>query len=248
MATHKEPARNQEPADRNQQKEPARVIAMFGAAGGQGTSACVTALAGRLAERKQQVLVIDTAGDQAAIFAVPTDPEGPEEQAITISSRIELVAWGMGQFGLLENAEMALHSIVASARAHFDFVLIDAGALWSPGADAVRYAVDSNRAITSADERLLVCRGQYTALRRSVRSPMLSEMTGAIAVTHPERPLRAREIADVLQVTIRESVEESASVARAYDAGVLFTRIPEGFMETLADEQVSLREGVSAWA
>lgn len=96
--------------------------------------------------------------------------------------------------------------------------VVDAGRADTPVAQAL---------IDGADVSLAVIQPCYLALRRAVRDPRLAEADGIVVIEDAQRPLRAREVADVLGRPVVARIAMSASIARTIDAGVFPTRLPE---------------------
>src|SRR5262249_35698006 len=64
-------------------------------------------------------------------------------------------------------------------------------------------------------------------LRRAVRSPALAATAAAVLVDEPGRSLTRREIAEVLGTPVIARVPVRDTIARAVDAGVLASRLPD---------------------
>ena len=96
--------------------------------------------------------------------------------------------------------------------------LADAGTADSPAARAL---------LEVSDATVVVVRGCYLSLRRSVRHPALARAAGIIVVEEPGRAIGAKEIADVLGRPVIARVPARDAVARAVDAGVLAHRLPD---------------------
>jgi hypothetical protein len=64
-------------------------------------------------------------------------------------------------------------------------------------------------------------------LRRAVGAPGLARTSGVAAVDEAGRSLSAKDCADVLDRPLLAQFTVRASIARAVDAGVLGTRLPE---------------------
>jgi hypothetical protein len=81
--------------------------------------------------------------------------------------------------------------------------------------------------IELADANVIVVRGCYLALRRAVRIELTSRSSGAVFVEESGRSLGVRDVSNVLGVPVLACVGVRASTARAIDAGVLPTRLPD---------------------
>jgi hypothetical protein len=79
----------------------------------------------------------------------------------------------------------------------------------------------------------MVVRGCYLTLRRAIDHPVTAFTTGVILIDERGRSLGARDIEDVLGVPVLASIEANASIARACDAGVLSSRVPDALAKPL---------------
>ena len=82
---------------------------------------------------------------------------------------------------------------------------------------------------------VVVLRGCYLALRRAVRDPALSSTSGAVLLEEPGRSLSANDIADVFDLPVLARVPVKSVIARAVDAGVLASRLPEPLARSAND-------------
>jgi hypothetical protein len=64
-------------------------------------------------------------------------------------------------------------------------------------------------------------------LRRAVQSPLLGRTAGIAFVEEAGRSLGAAELRDVLDLPVLARVPVRANVARAVDAGVIASRLPD---------------------
>jgi hypothetical protein len=97
-------------------------------------------------------------------------------------------------------------------------VLVDCGTAREPATRAV---------VEVADVAVVVLRGCYLALRRAVHAPPLEHTAGVVLLDESGRSLGAREISEVLDLPVLTRVPVKETIARAVDAGVLPTRLPE---------------------
>jgi hypothetical protein len=74
---------------------------------------------------------------------------------------------------------------------------------------------------------VMVVRGCYLALRRAVHHEALELASGIILIDEHGRSLGARDVEDVLGLPVLATIEARGSTARAVDAGVLSTRMPD---------------------
>jgi len=70
-------------------------------------------------------------------------------------------------------------------------------------------------------------RGCYLALRRAVQHAAMAETEGAILIDEHGRSLGAHDVEDVLGVPVLTTITARTSTARAVDAGVLVSRLPD---------------------
>ena len=78
-------------------------------------------------------------------------------------------------------------------------------------------------------------RGCYLGLRRAVHSPALARTTAAVLLEEPGRSLAARDVSEVLDIPVLARVPVKHPIARAVDAGVLSTRLPEPLARAAAE-------------
>lgn len=195
--------------------------------GGVGTSVVAAALAIGGAAGTGSCLLVDLAGDQAAVLGVP-EPDGAgvadwlgagPDVPFDALSRLE-VAVGRGLSllprgrGPLEGDRLrVLVGLLASGRRP---VVVDAGVL--DGDDDPRRSL-----LASADRPVLVLRACYLALRR-VRP--VAPGTEVVLIDEPGRALGADDVAAVCGVPVTTRIPWDPPVARAVDAGLLARRLP----------------------
>ena len=187
--------------------------------------------------RRVRVRVVDLAGDLPAIFGLATDPElgvfdwlragaaapsdALEHLEISLDPNLALVPTGhVGLDDVLPECGAAL----AVALRESVPTLCDAGRIESPSLGALAEIADAN---------VIVLRGCYLALRRAIHHPATAFATGVVLVDEPRRSLGARDIEDVLGVPVLARIEVNAHVARAIDAGVLRSRLPDALSKPL---------------
>jgi hypothetical protein len=108
--------------------------------------------------------------------------------------------------------------------------IVDVGVADSPVARAV---------LEVSDAALLVLRECYLALRRASASSLTARAFGLVVLQEPGRALGPSDVAQVLGRPVVTRVPMRVAIARAVDAGVLPTRLPEPLAR--ASEQI-LRE------
>ncbi len=215
------------------------LIALWSAKGGTGTSVFTAACALVLARDAREtgpaagVRVADLAGDLPAIFGLGADPEvgladwldaGPEAPTDALDRLLVEVAPGVGLLPRGEGTRSRRPSPEAGAALAVALgdgpapTLVDCGTAAEPAARAV---------VEVADVAVVVLRGCYLGLRRAVRSPALARTGAAVLFEEPGRSLSARDVSEVLDIPVLARVPVKHPIARAVDAGVLPTRLPE---------------------
>jgi cellulose biosynthesis protein BcsQ len=212
------------------------LIALWSPKGGSGTSVLAAALAVVLArEPSSGCRLGDLGGDQPAIFGLGAEPElgltdwltaGPETPtealdrlSIEVAPGVALLPFGGAPPALATRpAAEAGAALAVALRDGTAASVVDCGSAVEPAARAVAEV---------ADAAVVVVRACYLALRRAVRSPVLACTVGAVLVEEPGRSLARREVADVLGTPVLARVPVREQVARAVDAGVLATRLPD---------------------
>ncbi len=101
-------------------------------------------------------------------------------------------------------------------------VIVDAGSFAPPPA-----------LVAAAQQRFLVTRACYLALRRAAASPLVP--TGIIVVHEPGRALRAQDVAYATQAPVSAEINLDPAVARAVDAGLLAARLPRTLSAALRE-------------
>jgi hypothetical protein len=241
------------------------LVALWSAKGGSGTSVFTAACAIVLARDTRHsgdargVRVADLAGDQPAIFGLGADPAlgladwlgaGPEAPTEALDRLLVEVAPGIGMLprGGQKRAAAAAPApaeagaALAVALGHGSVpTLVDCGTVTEPAVRAV---------VEVADVSLVVLRGCYLALRRAVHAPALACTSGAVLLEEPGRTLSARDVSDVFDLPVLARVPVKPIVARAVDAGVLATRLPDSLARPAGDLvhrlAVSGRKGAAA--
>lgn len=199
------------------------MIMCWAAKGGSGTSVVAAALA-LLAANHHPTLLVDLAGDGAAVLGM-AEPSGPgvtdwlasptsgaealTRLAVPAADGLRLVP--RGQAGL--DAPPERWAALASALVASNAVVVDAGTGAPPG-----------ELQAAATHSLLVTRPCYLSLKRAVALPC--RPTGVVLVDEPGRALRARDVEHAIGVPVVAQVDLDPTVARAVDAGLLASRLP----------------------
>jgi cellulose biosynthesis protein BcsQ len=214
------------------------LLALWSPKGGSGTSvftaSCAIVLA-RHGGSAGAVRVADLDGDQPAIFGLGADPElglldwlraGPEAPLEALDRLLVEVAPGIGLLPRGGGAGALAPVAAAEAGAALAVALgdgpvptlVDCGTASDPASRAV---------VEVADVSVVVLRGCYLALRRTVHAPALARTAGAVLVEEQGRSLSARDVSDVLDLPVLARVPVKSTVARTIDAGVLAARLPD---------------------
>jgi MinD-like ATPase involved in chromosome partitioning or flagellar assembly len=210
------------------------LVCFWSPKGGSGTSVIAAAAALVLA-REGPARLADLSGDQPAILGLAADPEqglrdwlatGPEAPtdaldrlAVDAGRGLALLPAGEGDVGFAPaEAGAALAVALQTDPLH---TVVDVGALAAGRMPALHALVEV------ADASVIVVRGCYLALRRAVRLELTAAATGAVFVDEGGRALGAHDVANVLGIPVLATVSLRASTARAIDAGVLSTHLPD---------------------
>lgn len=204
------------------------LVCFWSPKGGSGTTVVAVATA-LVASREAPVRIADLAGDVPAVLGLANDPapgltewlrlapDAPPDSlgriAVEVAPRLSLLPAGV----VGSDAPTAAGAALGVELGRGDGLTVcDAGRL--EGATA---------AVAEAAVPVVVIRGCYLALRRTVHHPLLARTRGAVLVDEPGRSLGARDVEDVLGVPVLAVVEARAATARAVDAGVIASRMPD---------------------
>jgi len=210
------------------------LVCFWSPKGGSGTTV-VTVAAALVAAREAPVRLADLAGDGPAVLGLARDPapglgewmdlvpdasvEALGRIAVEVAPRLLLLPRGA-----VADRPSAAGAALGAALAHGGGLTVcDAGRLDAAGAQVLE----------AADASVVVVRGCYLALRRAVGHPALGRAHGVVLVDEPGRSLGARDVEDVLGAPVLAVVEARAATARAVDAGVLASRMPESVARPL---------------
>jgi hypothetical protein len=226
------------------------LIALWSATGGSGTSVFTAACSVVLAREPRGssaggVRVADLAGDLPAVLGLAADPEigladwldaGPTAPTEALDRLLVEVVPGLallprgrgGEAGSGGPAPSESGAALAAALAHDGrvVVLVDCGTARTPALRAV---------VEVADASVVVVRECYLALRRAVHSPLLGHTAGIVLLEEPGRALSAPEVGEVLDLPVLARVPVRDAVARAVDAGVLTSRLPDALGRPATD-------------
>ena len=210
------------------------LLALWSPKGGSGTSVVAAACAVVLA-RHGGARLVDVDGDQPAIFGLAADP--PTGVADWLAAGPEAPTEALERLGIEAAGELVLLPRGAASPSLRPPAAAEAGAALGVALrdgpvptvlDLGTAAAPAARALLEvADAAAIVVRGCYLALRRAVGAPGLARTSGVAAVDEAGRSLSAKDCADVLDRPLLAQFTVRASIARAVDAGVLGTRLPE---------------------
>jgi hypothetical protein len=203
----------------------------------------IAAVAALTMSREAAVRLADLAGDQPALLALGPEPDtglrdwlctGPQAPvaaldhfAIDATPGLSVLPAGTGSVAdALPEAGAAL---AVALRDDPRPTVVDVGVLDASTAPALDALVEV------ADASVVVLRSCYLALRRAVRLDATSRASGAVLVEEGGRALGARDVASVLGVPVLATVPVRGAVARAVDAGVLATRLPDPLARPVRD-------------
>ena len=210
------------------------LVCFWSPKGGSGTSVTAAAAALVLA-REGPVRIADVAGDMPAVLGLATDaeqglrdwlragPEAPTDARDRLASEViaGLTLLPAGNCDISSAPPEAGAALAVALRADPRPTIVDAGVLGPQPANALHALVEV------ADAHVIVVRGCYLALRRAVHIDLTARATGAVFVDEAGRSLGVRDVTNVLGVPVLATVSLRASTARAVDAGVLPTRLPD---------------------
>jgi cellulose biosynthesis protein BcsQ len=210
------------------------LIAFWSPKGGSGTSVTAAACAVHAARRVPPVRLVDLCGDRPAVLGLGAEPEtgvadwlaaGPtaptdalDRLAVDITPGLTLLPRGRLASVLEPSAAAESGAALAVALRDGPLTVVDVGVPDSPVARAV---------LEVSDATLMVVRECYLALRRGAASPCTARAFGLVVLQEPGRSLGPAEVAQVLGRPVTARVPMRVAIARAVDAGVLPTRLPE---------------------
>jgi hypothetical protein len=207
------------------------LVCFWSPKGGSGTSV-LAASAALLLARETDARIVDLAGDQPAVLGLAHDPVPGLCDWMRVGAAAPVDA--------LDRLSLAVTpglSLLPAGELHGPPAAPEAGAALAVALDAdPRPAACDLGRLDSAAARafaevagpaIVVVRGCYLALRRAVRHGGLAETVGAILVDEHGRSLGRPDVEDVLGVPVLATVPARTAIARAVDAGVLPTRLPD---------------------
>ena len=213
------------------------LVCFWSPKGGSGTSVIAAASALVLA-RETDARIVDLAGDQPAVLGLAHDcapglldwmrsgPTAPTDAldhlAVEVAPRLSLLP--AGDLDGAPASPEAGAALAVALDADPRPAVCDLGRLDDPAARAFAEV---------AGIGIVVVRGCYLALRRAVRHPAITGVVGAVLIDEHGRSLGAHDVEDVLGVPVIATIAARTSIARAVDAGVLPTRLPDSLARPL---------------
>jgi hypothetical protein len=207
------------------------LVCFWSPKGGSGTSVIAAAAALVLA-RETDARIVDLSGDQPAVLGLAHEPvpglldwmrAGPgaptdalEHLSLDVAPRLALLPAGVAH-GRPPDPEAGA-ALAVALDADPRPAACDLGRLDDP---AVRAFAEV------AGSAIVVVRGCYLGLRRAVRHPAITDAIGAILIDEHGRSLGKPDVEDVLGLPVLATIPARTSIARAVDAGVLPTRLPD---------------------
>jgi hypothetical protein len=208
------------------------LVTCWSAKGGSGATTVAVALACMVAAEGRPVLLVDLAGDAAAALGRPDPPgagltdllDGPGQlpAAIQVAADVDARGVGLVTRGSGPWPPQAGERLAAALALVPGTVVVDAGtvAVAPDGAAGPALAL-----ATAATHSLLVVRSCFLAMRRATALPI--RPSGIVLIRELGRSLGARDVEAVLGIGVTAEVPWAPEVARAVDAGLLATRLPE---------------------
>ena len=201
--------------------------------GGTGTSVVAASLA-IVSSSSSPTLLVDLAGDQAAILGLPQPPIGLSDWAN-----------GMTYRDFDEIISLCHDNLYLAPTGTFDFETLNANAwdkllraLSLKHSEGYNIIVDLGRADIPlalrkiVDTCYLVTRPCYLALRRAV--DLETAFSGVIVVNEPDRVLTSRDVESVLKLKCVAEIPYTSEISRRVDSGLLKSRLPMTLQSVLS--------------
>jgi len=201
--------------------------------GGIGTSVVAASLA-IVSSSTTPTLLVDLAGDQAAILGLPQPPTGLSDWAngMTYREFDEIISLCHDNLYLAPTGTFDFETLNANA---WDKLLRALSLKHSEGCNII---VDLGRAdIPLALRKIvntcyLVTRPCYLALRRAV--DLETAFSGVIVVNEPDRVLTSRDVESVLKLKCVAEIPYTSEISRRVDSGLLKSRLPIALQSVLS--------------
>ena len=201
--------------------------------GGTGTSVVAASLA-IVSSSSTPTLLVDLAGDQAAILGLPQPPIGLSDWAN-----------GMTYRDFDEIVSLCHDNLYLAPTGTFDFETLNANAwdkllraLSLKHSEGYNIIVDLGQADIPlalrkiVDTCYLVTRPCYLALRRAV--DLETAFSGVIVVNEPDRVLTSRDVESVLKLKCVAEIPYTSEISRRVDSGLLKSRLPIALQSVLS--------------
>jgi hypothetical protein len=185
--------------------------------------------------------LVDLRGDQPAVLGLGADPAtgvadwlaaGPsaptdalDRLGVEIVPGLSLVPRGRPHAVLAPEAAAEAGAALAVALRDGPLTIVDVGVPDTPVARAL---------VEVADISMPVMRECYLALRRAAGSGLIARAYGLVVLQEPGRSLGPADVSQVLGRPVTVRVPLRVAIARAVDAGVLPTRLPESLARPAA--------------
>ena len=201
--------------------------------GGTGTSVVAASLA-IVSSSSSPTLLVDLAGDQAAILGLPQPPIGLNDWAngMTYREFDEIISLCHDNLYLAPTGTFDFETLNANA---WDKLLRALSLKHSEGCNII---VDLGRADIPlalrkiVDTCYLVTRPCYLALRRAV--DLETAFSGVIVVNEPDRVLTSRDVESVLKLKCVAEIPYTSEISRRVDSGLLKSRLPMALQSVLS--------------
>ena len=201
--------------------------------GGTGTSVVAASLA-IVSSSSSPTLLVDLAGDQAAILGLPQPPIGLSDWAngMTYRDFDEIISLCHDNLYLAPTGTFDFETLNANA---WDKLLRALSLKHSEGCNII---VDLGRADIPlalrkiVDTCYLVTRPCYLALRRAV--DLETAFSGVIVVNEPDRVLTSRDVESVLKLKCVAEIPYTSEISRRVDSGLLKSRLPMTLQSVLS--------------
>ena len=201
--------------------------------GGTGTSVVAASLA-IVSSSSSPTLLVDLAGDQAAILGLPQPPIGLSDWAngMTYREFDEIISLCHDNLYLAPTGTCDFETLNANA---WDKLLRALSLKHSEGCNII---VDLGRADIPlalrkiVDTCYLVTRPCYLALRRAV--DLETAFSGVIVVNEPDRVLTSRDVESVLKLKCVAEIPYTSEISRRVDSGLLKSRLPMALQSVLS--------------
>ena len=217
------------------------LISMWSLKGGQGTSVTAALAALRAShDNDQPVRLVDLGRDQGAIFGArevgdaglsrwtqsDLSADALERELEELTPNLSLLPRG----SLLLSPRRA-GELVEWLKADGTTTVVDVGTLHRDQAESFTDSLH-HKIIAESDQSILVTRACYLALRRTVSSPV--RPTGVVLVAEAGRALTRSDCERAIGTPVVATVAIDPDTARAVDAGMLRTRVPNQALRSLS--------------